>query len=69
MSVMSGSLFKVVRTDAAARTGCLRLPGFSAIETPAVLVHTRKGSAVNLTHDLIESLPHGAAIALNALNL
>ncbi len=58
----------MLKTDAAARTGCLRLPGHAPIETPAVLLHTRKGSAANMTPDLVEQLPPGAAVALNALN-
>lgn len=66
--VSTTQIFKVVKTDAAARTGCLRLPGHKPLETPAVLVQTQKGSALYLTHDLTEALPPGAALALNALD-
>ena len=63
-----GNIFRVLKTDAAARTGCLRLPGHAPIETPAVLLHTRKGSAPNMTADVVEQLPQGAAVALNAFH-
>mmetsp|Transcript_5562 Transcript_5562/g.15935 ORF Transcript_5562/g.15935 Transcript_5562/m.15935 type:complete len:538 (-) Transcript_5562:1373-2986(-) len=62
------NIFRVLKTDAAARTGSLRLPGHAPLITPAVLVYTRKGNAPNMSPDLVEQLPKGGAVVLDAFH-
>lgn len=65
----SSSLFRVLKTDGAARVGLLKLPGHAPIETPGMLLHTHKGSGISLTPDLIAKLPPAAGLVLDAMHL
>lgn len=61
---------RIEGTDGKARTGTLVLPSGRQIETPTMLLYTRRGGAPNLTVDLVESLqPRAQALQLNALQL
>ncbi len=60
-------MFAIKAEDGAARTGVLSTP-HGVIDTPAWLVYTRRGGALNLTPDMLESLqPQG--IQLDVLHL
>ena len=68
--VPSASLFRVLKSDGAARVGRLALPMHAPIETPAMLLYTQKGSPISVSPDLIAQLPPGAAgVSVDALHL
>ena len=48
-------MFSVHSTEGEARCGVLNTPN-GAVNTPAMLVYTHRGGAVNLTVDLLEKL-------------
>lgn len=61
-------MFRVTSQDGAARCGVLATP--NPIATPALLVHTHRGGAPNLTADLLEQLrPELQAVQLDVLQL
>ncbi len=69
-TIMSpGNIFRVLKTDGAARVGRLSLPGHAGVETPNVLLYTQRGSALSLTPDMVAKLPPAAGAALDALHL
>lgn len=47
--------FSIQREDGMARTGVIRLNG-RQIETPALLLYTKRGSPLYLTPDVLETL-------------
>jgi hypothetical protein len=63
------SMFSVHSTEGEARCGVLNTPN-GAVNTPAMLVYTHRGGAVNLTVDLVEKLkPQLQALQLDVLQL
>jgi queuine/archaeosine tRNA-ribosyltransferase len=63
-------MFEITSRDGDARTGTLTLPRGVAIDTPAMLVYTRRGGALNLTPDLLEQLrPEAQALQLDVMHL
>ena len=63
-------MYQVEKIDGEARTGSLVLPDGKIISTPAMLVYTRRGGALNLTPDLLQTLqPDAQALQLNVLSL
>jgi queuine/archaeosine tRNA-ribosyltransferase len=65
----SNSLFRVLKTDGAARVGRLTLPERAPIETPGMLLYTNKGSALSLTPDVVAKLPPTAGYLFDAMHL
>lgn len=62
-------MFSVHATEGEARCGVLTTP-CGPIDTPALLVYTHRGGAVNLTVDLLEKLKPGLqALQLDVLQL
>ena len=62
-------MFSVTSTEGEARCGVLNTRS-GAINTPALLVYTRRGGAVNLTVDLLEKLkPDLQVLQLDVLQL
>lgn len=63
-------MFVVTATDGEARCGTLTLPRGPQVQTPGVLIYMRRGGALNLTPDLLDTLrPDAQALQLNVLNL
>jgi hypothetical protein len=65
----SHGLFRVLKTDGAARVGRLTLPERAPIDTPGMLLYTNKGSALSMTPDLVAKLPPTAGYMLDAMHL
>jgi queuine/archaeosine tRNA-ribosyltransferase len=62
-------MFTLHRTEGEARCGVLKTRG-GAIDTPALLVYSHRGSPLNLTPDLLERLkPDVQAVQLDVLQL
>ena len=62
--------FSVTAESGGARCGELRVAGGAPLSTPALLVYTRGGAPVHLTHDMLATLPPEArALGLNACAL
>ena len=62
--------FSVTAESGGARCGELRVSGGASLRTPALLVYTRGGAPVHLTHDMLATLPSEArALGLNACAL
>lgn len=68
-AMSSSSLFRVIKTDSAARVGRLTLPGHVPMETPGMMLYSQKGSALSLTPDLVAKLPPAAGLVLDAMHL
>ena len=65
-----GTMFAVVASDGEARCGTLTTHSGVVIDTPAMLVPTRRGSALNLTPDLLQQLqPEAQALQLDVMDL
>src|SRR5262245_11999784 len=63
------SLFQVQATDGKSRTGLLRL-SHGELETPSALIYTRRGGALHLTPDTLETLgPSAQNMYLDASQL
>lgn len=63
-------MFQISVQDGLARCGLLSLPKSAPIATPAPMLYTRRGSAVNLTPDMLEKLrPAGQLLQISALQL
>jgi hypothetical protein len=65
------NMLKISSVDGDARAGVIELPGQHLhINTPAMLVYTRRGGAPNQTPDLLEQLkPDAQALQCNVLHL
>lgn len=64
------TMFSIHHVDGDARTGVLRLDADREISTPGVLVYTRRGGALNLTPDLLQTLkPDLQAVQLQVMQL
>ena len=63
-------MFAVTAVEGEARCGVLTLPSGAVVETPAMLVYTRRGGSPNLTPDLLNLLqPEAQALQLDVLHL
>ncbi len=62
-------MFDIHRTEGEARCGVFNTRG-GAIDTPALLVYSHRGSPLNLTPDLLDQLkPDVQAVQLDVLQL
>ena len=53
-----------------ARAGCLATPSGRSIDTPGLLIYTRRGGPVNMTPDLLyELIPQAQGVQLDVLHL
>ena len=69
-AVLHMASFSVTAESGGARCGVLRVAGGASLHTPALLVYTRGGAPVHLTHDMLATLPPEArALGLNACAL
>lgn len=56
--------------ESEARAGAFATPSGRSINTPGLLLYTRRGGPVNLTPDLLEELrPQAQALQLDVLHL
>jgi queuine/archaeosine tRNA-ribosyltransferase len=61
-------MFTIDRVDGGARCGVLSTPS-GKIATPDFLVYTHRGSPLNLTPDMLETLTDVQALSLDVLQL
>jgi queuine/archaeosine tRNA-ribosyltransferase len=63
-------MYRITSTDGEARTGLLVLNNGREINTPAMLLYTRRGGSLHLTPDLLDTLrPDAQALQLNVFSL